>query len=121
MKTCPESRLRYPMKGRADWIAWSLQLIAGFVVGAVIGLAVCREGNLRSDEIIGFTLGAGLVVAAVASHYGDELWLGSDSYRVVPPDEFPQSSASRVASLVIGVIGVGLVGFAYLRMVGVLR
>jgi hypothetical protein len=108
------------MNRRADWLAWSLQFIAGFLVGAVIAFGVVRDSKLGGGEIGGVALGGGLLVAAFASHYGDRLWLGEDSYRVVPPGEFPQSRVSLFASIASGVFGLGLLIYFYLRGVGVL-
>jgi hypothetical protein len=65
------------MKQRADWLAWSLQFIAGVVAGFIVGfIAISRQGNfwMRADHAWTLLLGAALFGAGLASHYGDELW-----------------------------------------------
>jgi predicted membrane protein len=112
------------MNERADWLAWSLQFLFGLVVGALFSLLFIRGGRRSIPLIAGetsptFILGAALIGAALASHYGDQLWLG-DSYRVIPPDKPRHSPASLRASLVVGSIGGFLVLIALARSFGLL-
>src|SRR5476649_2568883 len=93
----------------ADWLAWVLQFILGFFVGAVFGVALIT-GRHASPLIGGnmffvFASGAALVGGAIASHYGDELWLRSVN-QLFPPDPSEQSKLSNICSLVIGIGGV---------------
>ncbi len=113
------------MKHSADWFSWSLQFIAGLVVGAVVSLMFLGEHS-RSGRGAGlvewrnapiFIAGAALIGAALASFYGDRLWLG-DSYRVIPPDDIAHTDLSRIASIVVGVLGGLLVLAALLRQFG---
>ncbi len=114
------------MNQRADWLAWSLQFVVGLVFGALISLCFIRGGGgRRSLPLIipsiapSFTLGAALVGAALASYYGDQLWLDS-SYRVIPPDAPQHSDISRRVSLITGIVGGGLILFAVARSFGIL-
>lgn len=106
-------------KPAADWLAWSLQWALGFFLGWCAGMRF-TEGGYRSLELISthyaglFKAGLGLVLAAIASRYGDRLWYG-DSYRIIPPDVPGQDKASRVASLVSGGTGIALVVTAVVR------
>lgn len=111
------------MNERSDWIAWSLQLVAGFVAGAFC--SVFFIGGPRGIPLIApgsiliFVMGAALVGAAFASHYGDRLWMGS-LYRVIPPEEPQHSAATRRASFAVGYIGGALVLVALGRSFGLL-
>lgn len=119
------------MNERADWVAWSLQFVAGLAVGAGFSLMFISDGRstirLRNNTIPliaretspTFILGVALIGAALASHDGDQLWLGG-SYRVFPPAEPRHSVASRRASLVAGCIGGILVLIALARSFGLL-
>jgi hypothetical protein len=112
------------MNERADWLAWSLQCLLGLVVGALFSV-IFIGGGRRSIPLIArehsptFILGTALIGAALASHYGDQLWLG-DSYRVIPPDKPRHSLASLRASLTVGCIGGLLVLIALARSFGLL-
>jgi hypothetical protein len=105
------------MKG-ADWLAWVLQFILGLIVGCVLGAVLIsrrRHGFwMTSEAIPAYLLGAALLGAALASYYGDRLWLGS-SYRVIPPDEIRHSAKSRTASISVGGLGGILVLAAVLK------
>ena len=97
------------MKQRADWLAWSLQFIAGFVVGAMLALYIPRRSwyipsRAASAHILLLVLGAALIGAGLASYFGDRLWFGS-SYRVIPPDDIPRNSTSKALSALTGAVG----------------
>ena len=112
------------MKKRADWLAWSLQFLSGFFIGALCSLMFIR--GRRSIPLIEreaspvFAFGAALIGAALASYYGDQLWSGG-SYFIIPPLKRGQSRASRRASLAVGCVGGILVLIAFLRPFGLLR
>ncbi len=113
------------MKRHADWFAWVLQYAVGFVVGGFIAFAITHKGfQLRSNGLITeyvftFIGGTALIWAAMASYYGDRLWLAS-SHRVIPPDDIPSSNTSRVLSIITGSLGVALVLKSVLYNSGVL-
>ena len=94
------------MNGRADWLAWVLQLIVGFVVGAIVALyCIARFGSRGPwEHAAHLVIGAGFFGGGLASLYGDQLWIGS-SYRVIPPDDIRHSQISKLLSIVISVIG----------------
>lgn len=112
------------MKNGADWFAWSLQFLAGLVVGGLAGVIFLadhsrRRGFIDSPQAPVFLAGTALIGAALASFYGDELWLG-DSYRAIPPNGIAHSEVSRIASVGAGVLGGLLVLGAVLRQLGYL-
>ena len=111
-----------PPQREADWLGWSMQFVFGYVVGWLFSYTFI-EGRRRSIPLISretahvFSAGIGLIVAALASRYGDQMWLGS-SYRMIPPDAPQQSRVSVAASLVTGCIGGILVVVALARTYG---
>ena len=107
---------------KADWLAWGLQFIAGSVVGALLGyVTVCRSSDMISllapKDIIPFTIGASVLGGALASHYGDRLWMDD---KIFPNDPVKQSHFSFSWSVTIGFVGVGLMVCSVLRTMGVL-
>jgi hypothetical protein len=112
-------------KPGADWLAWTLQFIAGFIVGSLIGLYLLPRAprdrllNMTTEDITGFVLGAALMGAAFASFFGDRLWVGL-SYRILPPDEIKHSATSRIASIVTGVVGMSVLLLPLLRHLKIL-
>jgi O-antigen/teichoic acid export membrane protein len=103
------------MKPGADWLAWTLQFVFGLLVGAGSGVYFLsrfgRSRDIESPEFMTFIGGAALVGAALASLYGDWLWLG-DSYRVIPPQDMQHSDVSKIISVLTGVIGAAAIGIA---------
>jgi H+/gluconate symporter-like permease len=124
-KRIPRSNVReFRMKtGGADWLSWVLQFIVGCFVGAFIGFSLIlrryRPPLISGDMCYVFISGAALMGGAIASHYGDELWLRS-TYRVFPPDAPEQSKTSNICSLVIGICGVLMVIFSVCRNYGLI-
>lgn len=105
------------MKG-ADWLAWALQFILGLIVGLIFGaVLILRQRHsfwMAAEAILAYFLGAALLGAALASYYGDRLWLGS-SYRIISADGIRHSGKSRAASISTGVVGGILVMAAILK------
>jgi hypothetical protein len=97
------------MNDRADWVAWSLQFALGLVVGAALGFGYSwgRAPLVRAESRMLAVVGAALLGAALASGYGDELWLGS--HRGFRTDAPRHSRTSRAVSLVVGCVGGGLI------------
>jgi ABC-type amino acid transport system permease subunit len=96
------------MKQCANWMAWTLQFIFGFVVGAIIGLRGLGGRSAYSWECasgISFVLGVAFLGAALASYFGDRLWMGS-CYSVLPPEPAQHSVSSRIASVITGMAGI---------------
>lgn len=104
------------MKRGADWFAWILQFILGLVVGAIFGFALlylkfgARRGEespvfkIAPDQVSTFVWGAALIIAGLASLFGDRLWMGS-SYTSILPDGLTHSRLSRIISIVTIVLG----------------
>ena len=108
------------MKQRADWLSWSLQFIVGFVAGAISALYVQHQSSGHDLlTCFSFTLGSALIVAGLASLYGDWLWIGS-SYRVIPPDDLQHSNVSRSVSVATAIFGAGLLLLTLLRLFHIL-
>ena len=61
--------------------------------------------------------GTALVGGALASYYGDRLWLGHSS-RIIAPNSVRNSSASRTASMTAGTAGAALIVAALLKHCG---
>jgi hypothetical protein len=107
---------------KADWLGWVLQFIVGFVLGCLLGFIVISKGRystgywVNSEVVLYFILGAGLLGGSLASHYGDRLWM---DVRVFPLYENSQSRFSILLSVLIGLIGVGLMVFAVLKTIGI--
>ncbi len=104
---------------RADWLSWAMQFVAGFIVGGIVGLIfIPRRGRspepIAPEAIPPLLLGAALIGAAIASTFGDRLWLGS-VYRAMPPDAPRHSALSRGVSFVIGAVGIGFLVQALIR------
>jgi hypothetical protein len=103
-------------KPEADWLAWTLQLIFGFVVGVIMAFVAMPRRTPLWDDPHGLLLllaGGGLIGAAFGSHYGDRLW--GEAYKYYPPDEPQQSTLSDYCSLVIGFAGFLCVLFCVLQ------
>jgi len=112
---------------KADWLAWFLQFIFGATIGFLLGyVCISRHTRynfytsgrcllLQPSDVLPFLLGASLWIGAIASHFADRLWV---AYRIFPNDKVPQSKFSNVCSMVVGIIGVGLMVFAVMRTFG---
>lgn len=113
------------MKRRADWFAWVLQYVVGFLVGGCIAFGIThkrfrlRSNGLITEHVYTFIVGTALIWAAMASFYGDRLWLGSE-HRVIPPDDISHNKISRLLSIITGILGVALVFKALLHNWGFL-
>jgi len=111
------------MKPGADWLAWTLQCLVGMAVSAGLGVYLIshsgggahyhtlRELWVKPDQVVPCLWGAALIGGALASHFGDQLWLRS-SYLLLQPDAPAQSWASRLASGALGIFGILLLGVA---------
>ena len=111
---------------KADWMAWIFQFIAGSAVGLLLGFVVIHRGRHRfgygvsgywlgSNDVMPFLVGAAFLGGALASYYGDRLWMED---RVIPNDSVPQSYNSFACSVTLGCVGVGLMICSILRTVG---
>jgi len=121
----PESSARKNLT--ADWLAWFLQFIFGAAVGFLMGYVVISRHTrynyysggrcflLQPSDVIPFLFGASIWIGAIASHFGDRLWV---AYRIFPNDKVPQSKFGNFCSIVVGMIGVGLMVVAVMRTFG---
>jgi hypothetical protein len=104
------------MKQGANWFAWTLQFIAGLIVGGIVAIYFMMRNWRYSNDIssLQFWLiagGGGLLAAGLSSHFGDRFW--TESYnRVIPDWEFTQSRASILLSLGSGLLGCGMIGYS---------
>jgi len=111
------------MKPGADWLSWTLQCLVGMAAGAGIGLYLIsnsgggthyhlRELWIKPEQVVPCLWGAALIGGALASQLGDQLWLRS-AYLLLQPDAPRQSLASRLASVWLGILGVGLIATSF--------
>ena len=105
------------MKKGADWLAWSLQFMAGLFVGAILALYITRRSwysaAAASKHILMPIIGVALIGGGLASYFGDRLWFGA-SYSVIPPDEIRHSATSRIISVLAIALGGAMVLLALL-------
>lgn len=105
-----------PPKPRADWTAWSLQLVFGLIVGACIGYLIWGRmlhlDMIGREQWPGIVFSVALVVGAITSRRGDRAWFRASLFDPEPP---PQNPASKAASVVIGSYGVLLFGLTLLN------
>ena len=97
-----------PTERKADWLGWWIQFIVGFLVGILIGfMLVCRRHGWRwwhdANAAVFFSLGLGLLIGAIATQYGDRLWMGGRYSRFLPPDEIQHSTFRKILAVLIGV------------------
>jgi len=98
------------MKPRADWLAWSLQLVAGLFAGSGVGFIIAR-GLVRLrftdfDHMLYVVVGVSLCCGAFTSFHGNRAWMMPS---VFAPSEPPQSRRARTCSIIVGTIGAGLI------------
>jgi hypothetical protein len=112
---------------KADWLAWGLQLVFGFIIGAAVGFMLISKRRrwsyggsgwwVNGDVVPYFIIGTGLLVGAVATVMGDNLWLG---YSIFPDVGFHQTNFSRLCSILIGIAGAGMMIYAILTTMKVI-
>ena len=114
-------------KPKADWLGWWIQLIFGIVVGSLLGCALASKGRyspgwwLDGNLVFPFVIGAGLITGAIASQFGDRLWMENFSKFVFPDDsDIPQSNLSKICSILIGITGAGMMIYAILTTMKVI-
>ena len=106
------------MRHNADWIGWCLHYIMGIVVGCILGAIIVIPKRrfhahlwMETQFRPYFIGGVAMIVAGVASIYGDELWQG-EMYRTFEPQVPDASPLSRSLSFISIIVGVLLCGFA---------
>jgi len=112
-----------------DWFSWSTYFTCGFIVGIAFGylrfihLRFSHSSEnwllgriwLNHDDIIPFILGMGLLMGAFFSQL-KRFRMREGSYSsLIFPHRHKQSLASIFCSIVIGIIGIGLMVFAVMR------
>lgn len=116
VKSSHPSRLANPVAGRKqpesnpDWIAWTMQLVFGAVVGFGIGFVIARllwrSGFIGADQILAVIGGIGMCCGAFTSLHGDRAWLMPSIFSVAEPRPARQA---RLCSMIIGMVGVACV------------
>lgn len=90
-----------------EWLAWSLQLTVGFLVGCGVGYAVWRLLFLGSvNDMLPVAAGCGLVCGAFTSFYGNRAWMAGSIF--VASEAAPPRIA-RACSLLVGGTGAAVV------------
>lgn len=97
-------------KPQTNWLAWSLQLALGLLVGSAIGvfvaLRLCRFGLASFDQILFVIAGVALCCGAVASFHGNRTWMAPSAFDCPEP---PRTAEARTWSILIGYLGAALV------------
>jgi len=103
-------------KPRTDWLAWSLQMALGFVVGFGASFRIARllwsTCFISFDQMFVTMAGVGICCGAFASYYGDQAWLGSWVFD--PPGPVRTEQAQKW-SIFTGIFG----GFLVLAPIGI--
>lgn len=107
-------------KPRADWIAWSLQYVLGFILGAFGAWGLLNSGENQSvsrfeDWEMEFCLGGALFLAGLAAFYGDRWWL-SNAYQVVQADGVRHSKTSAGIAAISWLVGLVIMGGILLKV-----
>jgi hypothetical protein len=97
-------------KPRTDWLAWSLQLALGSVVGFGASLPVARllfrSGFISFDQMFLVMVGGASGCGAFASYYGDRAWMRPSIFDSPTP---PRTEPARRWSVITGSLGCSLV------------
>lgn len=108
----PASRAvdREQIKRRVDWLAWSLQLAIGLVVGSGVGFIIARL-LLRSyltefPHMLFIIVGVALCCGAFTSFNGNRAWMATSIFAAQEP---PPTRKARACSIIIGSVGVAVV------------
>ena len=106
-------------KPRTDWLAWSLQLGFGFVVGFGASFPIARilyrSGFIRFDQMLLAMVGGAFCCGAFASYYGDRAWMRPSIFDSPGPRRTEQArkwsilTGSFGGSLIFVPIGVHLI------------
>ena len=93
----------------ADWVAWILHYLFGFIFGACLSLLLL-PGPLYGAYALLCPIGGGMFIGGVASFFGDEYWLAdSDSSQHFPTRAPERSSVTRILSIASGATGAACV------------
>jgi hypothetical protein len=97
-------------KPRTDWLAWSLQLALGFVVGLGASFPIVRllfrSGFISFDQMFLAMVGGALCCGAFAAYHGDRAWIRTSIFNW---PELPRTEPARRWSIITGCLGGSLV------------
>jgi len=107
---------RKPPGQRADWLAWSLQLLLGLFVGgiagALMGNRMMRLYFIGVEELHLVVAGAALFGGAIASYRGEDTWTTRSA---LDPERPIPASQCRSWSIAIGSVGILTFSCAVIR------
>jgi hypothetical protein len=99
-----------PNKPPTDWLAWSLQMALGFVVGFGASFPIARLlfrfGLISFDQMFLAMVGGAICCGAFASYYGDRAWIKPSFFDSPEP---PRTEQGRKWSIMTGILGGSLV------------
>jgi hypothetical protein len=99
-----------PAKPNTDWLAWSLQLALGLLVGSCVGFSVARllfrSGFTSFDQMLPVTTGVAFCCGAFSSFHGDRAWMPRSIFAGAEPR---RTDKARSCSIAIGSLGAALV------------
>jgi len=101
---------------------WGINFVFGFPAGSFLGIILCQNG-LREwlanvDFTYSFVLGSGLLLGAVATWKVDPLKIGGRYTRFVTPEDLEHKDFGRISTIVVGVVGAGMMIFPVMIRIG---
>ena len=97
-------------KPRTDWLAWSLQMALGFLVGFGASFPIARilfrSGFISFDQMFLAMVGGALCCGAFASYYGDRAWMRPSIFEV---SGAPRTEQARKWSIITSLLGGSLI------------
>jgi hypothetical protein len=110
------------LEEKADWAAWTVQLIVGLPMGTMAGYLAGSRGRgyhggqgffwLENGSAGWFILGCTILGGALMSHYGNRFWDDNGAFGIFPLHEPLQNRTSFTWSCILGAIGTLLIIFA---------
>ncbi len=106
------------------WIGWAYQIVFGLLLGFLIGFIIAikpKEGGgiLRNSDTLPFVLGVGLVFVMVVTQFCSRMdKKQEDSQGHAKPElteEIKQVRIGKILSMMVGIIGFGLIVMSFLR------
>ena len=106
------------MHSKTDWFAWWIQAFFGLLMGLLFGFMLTQRQTggslLRPGCNAQFIWGTALIVAGLASIYGDRIWLSSADINWSPDGVRSDKHGKRISFALI-ITGALIAIFAIIR------